>query len=458
MRWLRVAVVLAALGVVAHVADARVPAFVRQTGLTCNQCHMSVTPAPDFTFTGMKFRINGFRTPWVAEKVEAGTEGAVNGQRLVLTLGSMLSFHARATIVQQTTPASDPALPAAVANTPTSQMINTLAMHYAGPIGEHVGVWDELYIYGGSQTGGVNAGNTHGYVGLNHYLVSFTTNVNGNIFGMQTAAYNEGSHSFFGVVGAAAPNNQLRFGTNLAGSHAAYNLFDIYAFVADRAGLLLGVQPGEDNLDWKRFDYLAYLGVFIKNTDAGWWIVDTRFVAGNDFVPLVTSLQVANDGARTIQPADAIKGVSATRASGQPFASTNTGDGKRLLIDMAGGFTDKGPHSLVLSVGQSIESETYNDGLSGAKMRAWGTTLRYYYNRTYGILLNVQGYEKRNYTDPTGVVHDIPTDANITATFIWRMSMNVNWYIAFNPGTQTAVLDQNWRNGSTWDLNFQYLW
>jgi len=36
--------------------------------------------------------------------------------------------------------------------------------------------------------------------------------------------------------------------------------------------------------------------------------------------------------------------------------------------------------------------------------------------------------------------------------------MNVNWYIAFNPGTQTAVLDQNWRNGSTWDLNFQYLW
>src|SRR2546422_10002295 len=85
MRWLRVTVVLAALGVVAQVADARVPAFVRQTGLTCNQCHMSVTLAPDFTFTGMKFRLNGFRTPWVAEKVEAGTGGAVNGQGPVLT-------------------------------------------------------------------------------------------------------------------------------------------------------------------------------------------------------------------------------------------------------------------------------------------------------------------------------------------------------------------------------------
>jgi hypothetical protein len=79
MRWLKVAVALAALAVVARVADARVPAFVRQTGLTCNQCHMSVTPAPDFTFTGMKFRLNGFRTPWVAEKIEAGQEARSTG-------------------------------------------------------------------------------------------------------------------------------------------------------------------------------------------------------------------------------------------------------------------------------------------------------------------------------------------------------------------------------------------
>ena len=166
---------------------------------------------------------------------------------------------------------------------------------------------------------------------------------------------------------------------------------------------------------------------------------------------------MANDGAHTISPADAIKGVSATRASGQPYAFTNTGDGKRLLLDLAGGFTDKGPHSLVLGVDQSIESETYNDGLSGAKMRAWGAQARYYYNRTYGVLLQIQGYEKRTYTEPTGVVHDIPTDLGWSATFIYRMSMNVNWYMAF-ANNQTAVLDQNWRNGSSWDLNFQYLW
>src|SRR5437773_10854413 len=185
MRWLRVTVVLAALGVVAQVANARVPAFVRQTGLTCNQCHMDVTPAPSFTFTGMKFRLNGFRTPWVAEKVEAGSEGALNGKRLVLTLGSAMSFHARSVMLQQAKPASDPALPEPSAGAPSSDIFGTLATHDAGPIGDHVGVWDELYVYGGSSTGASSggAGNTHGYIGLNHYVVSLTTNINGNIFG-----------------------------------------------------------------------------------------------------------------------------------------------------------------------------------------------------------------------------------------------------------------------------------
>ena len=41
MRWFTATVVVVALALAAQVADARVPAFVRQTGLVCNQCHMS---------------------------------------------------------------------------------------------------------------------------------------------------------------------------------------------------------------------------------------------------------------------------------------------------------------------------------------------------------------------------------------------------------------------------------
>ncbi|HUL49615.1 MAG TPA: hypothetical protein VLT79_06320, partial [Gemmatimonadales bacterium] len=74
MRWIRVAGAVGALAIVASVAQARVPSFVRMTGYTCNQCHMTWTPTPDFTFTGQKFRMNAYREPFIADKIEAGNE------------------------------------------------------------------------------------------------------------------------------------------------------------------------------------------------------------------------------------------------------------------------------------------------------------------------------------------------------------------------------------------------
>src|SRR5256712_9451552 len=183
MRWLRVTVALAALVMVAKVASARVPAFVRQTGLTCNQCHMSWSNAPDFTFTGLKFRANGYRTPWVAEKVEAGEEGAVNGQRLVLTLGSMLSWHSRSIIVAQSKSASDPSLAEPSAGSPFTSPISTVAMHYSGPIGEHLGFWNEFYLYGGdisSLHGGGGSGSPESSHGLRPPVLLFTIHTRGD--------------------------------------------------------------------------------------------------------------------------------------------------------------------------------------------------------------------------------------------------------------------------------------
>jgi hypothetical protein len=55
---------VALVATVALVADASaMPAFTRQTGLTCNQCHVTVSGTPDFTFTGTKFRLTGY-TEW----------------------------------------------------------------------------------------------------------------------------------------------------------------------------------------------------------------------------------------------------------------------------------------------------------------------------------------------------------------------------------------------------------
>jgi hypothetical protein len=452
MRWFRVTVALGALGVMAQVANARTPAFVRQTGLTCNQCHMSINPAPDYTFTGMKFRLNGYRTPWVAEKVEAGTEGAVNGQRLLLTLGSALSFHARGTLLAQSTAPSDPTQPAPSAGTPNSAIIQTLALHYAGPIGEHVGIWDELYIYGGSAPGG----NTHGYVGLNHYNLVYTSDVGGNILGMQLAGYSDGAHNFLAIMPDNTPNDQTRDDYGLAGSHAPYFLWDVYGFVSERVAFMVGVEPGEDNLDWKRFNYKWEAGVFPFNSDALFMMIRAEGKAGNDMVPIVSTNRAQNDGARTPAPADAVTGISATTASGAPYSSQSFGDGSRWLFSWSVGTIDRGPHSLTADLSAATETETYNDG-GGAKMSSWGFETRYFYNRTYGVTLDASNYIKYNFTDYLGTVHDIPQDLSWSILLAWRLAQNYGMYFSYG-NNQATVIDQNWRNGHSWSLNIQYLW
>ncbi|HEV8264062.1 MAG TPA: hypothetical protein VGQ06_03865, partial [Gemmatimonadales bacterium] len=64
MRRLAVALALVAVGALTLApsnAEA-VPSFTRQTGMTCAQCHvMFGAPVPNFTFTGKKFRMNGYR-------------------------------------------------------------------------------------------------------------------------------------------------------------------------------------------------------------------------------------------------------------------------------------------------------------------------------------------------------------------------------------------------------------
>jgi hypothetical protein len=260
-----------------------------------------------------------------------------------------------------------------------------------------------------------------------------------------------------GVVGNAAPNNQLRFGTNLAGSHGPYFLTDIYGFLGDRFAILMGVEPGDgDNLDWKRFNYRFQVGYFVLNTDAQWLILNYQLKAGNDLIPIVSSLKVQNDGQRTIYTADAVTGVSATRASGAAYTSAQTGDGRRMIFNISGGFTDKGPHSMTWNFGQSFERETYIDGAQ-SKMSAWGIAARYYYNRTYGINVGASSYEKYTFTDAAGTVHKITNDVSPDLTLIYRFAMNFNFYVAYAP-SQALVLDQNWRNGKSWSLDIQYLW
>jgi hypothetical protein len=81
------AAALAAIVLMAFAAPAKaVPAFARQTNMSCNQCHTTHGgPVPNFTMTGKKFRSTGYRMVEVREKMESGVPGDM-GERLNLPL------------------------------------------------------------------------------------------------------------------------------------------------------------------------------------------------------------------------------------------------------------------------------------------------------------------------------------------------------------------------------------
>jgi hypothetical protein len=448
MRWLKAAVLLAALTVMATVAQATVPSFTRQTGLACNQCHMTWTPTPDLTFTGIKFRLNGYRTPFVAEKIEAGEEGALNGRRLVLGLQNYWTVHYRSNVFSQSKSASDPTLAAPKANPVVSNPFSSVGLDYAGPIGEHFGIWNEYYF-------AANGGNENVYnlVSNDEFDVRYVTNPGNNILGIMMSTQSITS-SFFGAFGNGTASNIQRSGAGGNG-HAPYVNLAAYAFVNDRAIAMVGVQPGEDNLDYKRMNYQAVFGYMPLNSDSRYLLVTGTVKVGNDMVPQVSSLSL-NQSNNRIVTSDAIRGVSATRTSGVPYASFNTGDNQRFLLDVRYGGLDHGPHSFTSAWGASVENEKYDDGAE-VKLRAIGATWRYMYDRTWGVNFGLNKRLTYEFTDQSGVTHDIPSDLGYNLLLIYRPAMNVAWELGFN-NTQTLALDTNWRNGWSWSFQWHFLY
>jgi hypothetical protein len=435
MRWLRGAVVLAALGVcVAQVANARVPAFVRQTGLVCNQCHVTWTPTPDLTFTGVKFRLNGYRTPWVAEKIEAGQEGALGGRRLLLGVTGYLSYHMRANLFQQSKGSSDPVLAEPSAGPVTSNPFSSLAWDYAGPIAENVGIWTEWYSTNLNPSAPGSAGsigNQFGAVRNDEFDVrmGFNPGAGGNI--VSVFIYNQGQTSpFFGAFGSGTP----------AGGQGQFITIGVAGWLKDRAAIQLVVGPGTDNLDYKRMNYGAVLAVMPMNTDGMWLMPTWSVMTGNDNTPT----------------AGGITGAAALSKGGAGYTSASMGDYTRNLIDVRWGFLDHGHWSINSATGYSWNKETYNDG-AGSTLTGIGTTWRLWYDRTYGINAGVNKRLKYEFSDASGVVHPIPSDLGYNVLLVYRMAMNFAWEFGFS-NAQNLRLDQNWRNGWSWNLQWHFLY
>lgn len=441
MRRLTVALGVLALGVLALAPRnaAAVPSFVRQTGMTCAQCHvMFGAPVPNFTFTGKKFRMNGYRVPFVTERIEAGQEGALGGKRLNISLFPYISLRYQSVFAAQSKSAQT-GVKSAITSNPTSR----LAIFTGGPVGDYFGLWTEMYL---TPDGARDGDWTLGVFSFDEYDLRYTRMKNNNVFGL--AFNNQGIAEVSGFGPWSPGGSQLNRGGLNGWSHPNRGNFLAYAWLNDKLLVVGGASPGDNNLDWNKVSYLGQVAYAFFNSDAKEAWLNVEFKAGNDAIPLATNTTVtANTRNWTYQAG--VVGVP-TFMGGTNANVAQISDYTRLTTEVRYSFIDHGPHSMEVGGAFNINTDNYLTGDKLKQNSVFGR-VRYVNNRTYGVDLTVGKNTTYQYN---GV--DIPNKTSYNSYFTFQPAMNMILALSYG-NTQFLTLGAPATTGWNWALNVDYL-
>ena len=418
-----------------------VPSFTRQTGMTCAQCHvMFGAPVPNFTFTGKKFRMNGYRVPFVTERIEAGQEGALGGKRLNISLFPYLSLRYQSVFATQ---AKAPGAAAAgpISSNPTSR----LALFTGGPVGDNFGLWTELYL---TPDGSAQGEWTLGLFSFDEYDLRYTQMKNNNVFGV--AFNNQGIAEVSGFGPWSPGGSQLNRGGLGGWSHPNRGNFLAYAWLNDKLLVTGGASPGDNNLNWRKLSYLGQVAYAVFNSDAREAWVNVMFKTGNDAIPLATNTAVAANS-RSWSYTAGVAGVP-TYVNGAGV--TQIADYTRLTTELRYGFIDRGPHSLEFGTAFNMNTDNYLGGDQLKQNSVFGR-MRYVHNRTYGADITV-GKNLTYEATIGGVTNDIPNKMSYNTYWTFQPAMNM--IIALQYGnTQANTWNGAAATGWSWGLNIDFL-
>ncbi|MGH7127012.1 MAG: hypothetical protein ACREIV_00485 [Planctomycetaceae bacterium] len=415
---------LAAAALLVGTAEAgAVPSFTRQTGMTCNQCHVSFGgPVPNFTSTGKRFKLNGYRMPMVAEKIEAGEPGTASGRRLNIPLIPYLSFRYQSVFASQSkAPGADEAGPI------TSNPTNRLSFFPGGALGDNFGLWIELYL---TPDGSPDRNWTLGLFSFDEFDLRFVKITERNTFGLSFSNQSIKELAGFGPWPTVLSN--MTRGGFAGWSHPNRGNMYAYGYLNNKVIAAVGASPGEDNLDWDRLNYQAQLAYAPLNSDNAelWFNVATQF--GNDGIPIITTTRPTPD--RTWAYGDVAEGISQLRSSDPAqqvaYTSSDIGDYFRIEPEVRYGFVDKGPHSLESMVRYVIARETYSDNAE-AKQDALAGGIRYMFDRTIGGDVLLTKYTRFDFIDPAGSTHEIDTG-----------TVSLNTYLKYQPAMNFILMLQ----------------
>ena len=439
-----VAFALVAVGAMTLVASAHaVPSFTRQTGMTCAQCHvMFGAPVPNFTFTGKKFRMNGYRVPFVTERIEAGQEGALGGKRLNISLFPYLSLRYQSVFATQ---AKAPGAAAAgpISSNPTSR----LALFTGGPVGDNFGLWTEMYL---TPDGARDGDWTLGLFSFDEYDLRYTRMKNNNVFGL--AFNNQGIAEVSGFGPWSPGGSQLNRGGLNGWSHPNRGNFLAYAWLNDKVLITGGASPGDNNLNWKRSSYLGQVAYAIMNSDAREAWINVMFKTGNDALPLATNSAVAAN-TRQWNYTAGVTGVP-TYMGGTNNLVPQLSDFTRITTEVRYGFIDRGPHSLEVGGSFNMNTDNYLNG-DKLKQNSAFARMRYVHNRTYGADITIGKNLTYEHT-VGGVTSDIKDKMSYNTYWTFQPAMNM--IIALSYGnTQALSTTAAALTGWNWGLNIDFL-
>jgi hypothetical protein len=377
-----------------------VPAFVRQTNMSCNQCHTAHGgPVPNFTITGKKFRSTGYRMVEVQERLESGVEGD-KGERLNLPLLDYFSFRLQSHLADVSkSPVTGEW--GEVTTNPTTR----LAIFFVGPVGDHFGVWNEWYFH---TLGSADEEWSLDLASWDEYDIRYTFNPGSPDYQIGMGLTNQPVYDVlgFGPFPVFAGGREAQRGEIAGLAHPNYGTAFIYGWMYDRWSWLLGGNTGDTNVSWKYANAIGEFGYALANTNANelWLHVVAR--SGTDVMPLVTDNYVA-DGGRDWLYKDAVEGIMKTKADTTlPYKAEDIDTATTIEGEIRWSRQDWGPHSFESVLRVAHSEEDYRDGAS-TDLSTVGVDILYGWKHTYYVMPFWNTKSTYNFTDHLGTKHEI---------------------------------------------------
>ncbi|HXZ50267.1 MAG TPA: hypothetical protein VEG27_14705 [Usitatibacter sp.] len=411
------------------------PSFVRQTGMSCNQCHFTHDPVPNFTIQGMKFRSMGYRIPERATKLRAGSPGATQGETLDLPMWDYLSFRFESDLVSKSK------APGGETTETASNPTTRFAFFATGPVTDHIGFWNEFYFTGNGANnaiGGSGDGGSAWAPGLtawDEYDLVWTVNPdaiqeNGDVYSIRFTNQGISETDGFGPGPGGVPSFIGPRGGIGGYDHPPEGGFRATGWMHDRWVWQFGIRTGDNNSGWAQKMYEYSAAYFFRNASDDTIALRLMGQWGDDEIPYATSTNTqsgANQNPLVYTYRDAIPGISATRGAGLgPYLNTDLDRNVAYTPQIRWQKSDVGADggtSWLLAAGYGYGKDTYKDSAS-FETSSLGASFLYCWMHTYCAQPIYTHSLKQKFTDHTGKSYNIDTPDSWTMYLIYQPAMN----------------------------------